>query len=92
MAIDTHLQPAPLSRPADVCRARAAEARTFAVASCGNDVLIWLEVAAAWDLAVAVHEQIDAHNMTVIGDPVAVADLATRHAQRLAVNAFAAAA
>lgn len=86
---DTHH---PLTHPGDVCRARAAEARTFALASCGNDVPIWLEVARAWDAAALAHDAIDAHPSTVIGDPIARARDVRLRAASLASSALALAA
>lgn len=89
---DTTTRAALLTRPGDVCRARAAEARAFAQASVGNDVPIWLEVADAWDRAAAAHDALDAHPATVIGDPIATAQGARLHAASLASSALALAA
>lgn len=89
---DTTTRAALLTRPGDVCRASAAEARAFALASCGNDVPIWLEVAHAWDMAAAAHDAIERHPSEIVGDPVAVAFSARRRAAALASSALAVAA
>ena len=89
---DTTTHAALLTRPGDVCRARAAEARAFAQASCGNDVPIWLEVAHAWDMAAAAHDAIDRHPAVIVGDPVMQALHARRRAAALASSALAVAA
>ena len=89
---DTTTRAALLTRPGDVCRARAAEARTFAMASCGKDVPIWLEVADAWDRAALAHDTIDRHPATIIGDPIAQATGARLRAASLASSALALAA
>lgn len=74
--------------PADVCRARAVEARGFAVASCGGDVAVWLEVAHAWELAAAAHAALDARPLVTVGDPAASAEAAREHAHRLTTRAL----
>jgi hypothetical protein len=74
-------------RPADVCRARAVEARGFALASCGGDVAVWLEVAHAWDLAADAHIMLDERPRETIGDLAAVAETARLRAHRLTFHA-----